>query len=236
MPAEKMDDSEPAHSTDLAQAPASEPVDDGSPLVEVDVVHEVDQWRDHGVDRSLVARAVEAAIAAAGPAGDDPCEITVLLTSDAQIRELNGKWRGQERPTNVLSFPLAADGTPPGGLLLLGYATRIAYELGLVPAIRAHDEDRIILRAHDCAPTRRSDQRDRGQDRRPEGESAVNPHGFLLFEISTGRHLATTVMHNPSRVGTGWAWPVSRSAGGGAFRFQFRGHTHASLGQPALQP
>ena len=29
----------------------------------------------------------------------------MLLTSDAQIRELNGKWRGQERPTNVLSFP-----------------------------------------------------------------------------------------------------------------------------------
>jgi len=120
MPAEKMDDSEPAHSTDLAQAPAPEPVDDGSPHVEVDVVHEVDQWRDNGVDRSLVARAVKAAIAAAGSAGDDPCEIAVLLTSDAQVRDLNGKWRGQERPTNVLSFPLAADGAPPGEPRLLG--------------------------------------------------------------------------------------------------------------------
>lgn len=34
-------------------------------------------------------------------------ELSVLLTDDAAIRALNQKWRGIDRPTNVLSFPAA---------------------------------------------------------------------------------------------------------------------------------
>ncbi|MFT7087707.1 MAG: putative rRNA maturation factor [Rickettsiales bacterium] len=37
-------------------------------------------------------------------------EISVLLTGDEQIRELNKNYRGKDQPTNVLSFPLL-DGT-----------------------------------------------------------------------------------------------------------------------------
>jgi probable rRNA maturation factor len=36
---------------------------------------------------------------------DDP-EVSVLLTDDAHIRELNAQWRGIDRATDVLSFPL----------------------------------------------------------------------------------------------------------------------------------
>lgn len=36
---------------------------------------------------------------------------TVLLSSDAHVRLLNRQWRGQDKPTNVLSFPA---GSPPG--------------------------------------------------------------------------------------------------------------------------
>jgi probable rRNA maturation factor len=61
--------------------------------------------------------------------GDDPAirgEVDVILTDDAQIRQLNRDWRGIDKPTNVLSFPAAK---PPGcpTHLLLGDVF-IAYE------------------------------------------------------------------------------------------------------------
>ena len=36
-----------------------------------------------------------------------PVEISVLLTDDDHVRTLNSKWRGKDKPTNVLSFPMA---------------------------------------------------------------------------------------------------------------------------------
>jgi probable rRNA maturation factor len=32
-----------------------------------------------------------------------------MLTSDERIRALNAEWRRKDKPTNVLSFPMAAD-------------------------------------------------------------------------------------------------------------------------------
>ena len=43
-------------------------------------------------------------------------ELSCLLSDDASIRELNARWRGMDKPTNVLSFPA----TGPGAELLLG--------------------------------------------------------------------------------------------------------------------
>ena len=34
-------------------------------------------------------------------------ELSVRLTDDAEVRALNSQWRGKDKPTNVLSFPLA---------------------------------------------------------------------------------------------------------------------------------
>jgi probable rRNA maturation factor len=36
-----------------------------------------------------------------------PVELSVRLTSDEEVRALNAHWRGKDKPTNVLSFPLA---------------------------------------------------------------------------------------------------------------------------------
>ena len=38
---------------------------------------------------------------------DRAVEISVTLTGDEQVRELNAHWRGKDKPTNVLSFPMA---------------------------------------------------------------------------------------------------------------------------------
>lgn len=37
---------------------------------------------------------------------DEPVEVHLRLTDDAEIRELNRRFRGKDRPTNVLAFPV----------------------------------------------------------------------------------------------------------------------------------
>ena len=61
--------------------------------------------------RSLVRKAAEAAIAESAfpelARSDRPVEISVALSGNEQVRALNSKWRGKDKPTNVLSFPMA---------------------------------------------------------------------------------------------------------------------------------
>lgn len=52
-------------------------------------------------------------------------EISVLLTTDDEVRQLNAQWRSKDKATNVLSFPLAdlsdLEGVSrPGPEILLG--------------------------------------------------------------------------------------------------------------------
>ncbi len=54
------------------------------------------------------------AIGAATAALDRPGEIAVLLTDDETLRDLNNRFRGKDKPTNVLSFP--APSNPQGHL------------------------------------------------------------------------------------------------------------------------
>lgn len=75
---------------------------------QVDVLVEAPGWGD---PTALITRAVAAALAHHGldPAG---YEVSVLACDDARIRVLNAEFRGQDKPTNVLSWPatdLAAD-------------------------------------------------------------------------------------------------------------------------------
>ena len=78
----------------------------------LDVAVEADgDWDSSGRWTELARAAAEAAIAeSAFPqlAGHRrSVEISVRLTGDDEIRALNAKWRGRDKPTNVLSFPLA---------------------------------------------------------------------------------------------------------------------------------
>jgi probable rRNA maturation factor len=97
----------------------------------VDIVLSVEagDWSVLGDADSLCRRAVEAALAAA-EIGATGGAIGVALATDAELRDLNRTWRGQDKPTNVLSFPSgekASDqpGAPPPhyGDVILAFET-----------------------------------------------------------------------------------------------------------------
>ncbi|MBX7495436.1 rRNA maturation RNase YbeY [Qipengyuania sp. 6B39] len=69
----------------------------------------------------LAERAVAAGIAVEPVLANARLSASLLFTSDAEVHELNREWRGKDKPTNVLSFPmlereelrdLAPDGPP----------------------------------------------------------------------------------------------------------------------------
>ncbi len=80
------------------------------PALDLDIVVNSALWSDEPSSERVVALAVAAAAAAAGIA--PPSGLCVMLTDDEEIRRLNGRFRGQDKPTNVLSF---AARTPPSG-------------------------------------------------------------------------------------------------------------------------
>jgi probable rRNA maturation factor len=74
--------------------------------VETDVSAE---WGE-SVDWPALARsAVHAAIAQSRHPGLTDSEVSVKLTTDAEVRALNAAWRGKDKATNVLSFPMAEE-------------------------------------------------------------------------------------------------------------------------------
>ena len=78
----------------------------------LDVAIEADaEWDSSTSLEELVSRAARAAIAeSAFPqlgASVRPVELSVRLTSDTEVQALNAHWRQKDRPTNVLSFPMA---------------------------------------------------------------------------------------------------------------------------------
>lgn len=92
---------------------------------------------------ALCTRAVAAALARTLAGGKAEAEVSILLADDATLRELNARWRGHERPTNVLSFPALdlAPGEPlPSGAVHLG---DIALALETVVA-EARDEGKVL--------------------------------------------------------------------------------------------
>jgi probable rRNA maturation factor len=95
-----------------------------SARLEVDVVRHADAWRSAITDATL-KRAARAAFLVAPPPAHSPYEVSILLTDDGEMRELNRAWRGKDTPTNVLSFP--SEDQPAGagwlGDVVLAYET-----------------------------------------------------------------------------------------------------------------
>jgi len=118
-----------------------------------------EEWDSSRTWESLIRKAAEAAIAeSAFPQLADssrPIELSVRLAGDEEVRGLNAHWRGKDKPTNVLSFPMAeayeleqADEDRPGGIMLgdlilaRGVCEREAAEKG-VP-VEQHATDLLV--------------------------------------------------------------------------------------------
>lgn len=77
----------------------------------IEIAIEADEeWDSSRSWDDLVRRAAEAAIAESAfpqlATSERPIELSVRLTGDAEVHALNSRWRGKDRPTNVLSFPM----------------------------------------------------------------------------------------------------------------------------------
>jgi len=88
--------------------------------VEIIVSVEEGGWEDELPDvADLCLRAAHAALARAEGVPAGPAELSVVLADDAVVHELNRQYRGQDKPTNVLSFAVFADAEdeegPPAG-------------------------------------------------------------------------------------------------------------------------
>lgn len=74
---------------------------------------------------AFTKRRLETFVAEAARAAGLKGAISVLLTGDAHIRRLNREFRGKDKPTDVLSFPAAAEWarTPMAGDLAISVET-----------------------------------------------------------------------------------------------------------------
>ncbi len=73
----------------------------------VDVLIEAGDWPSRAKLHALAERAVAAAADRACPDLAPGSEVSLLFTDDAHMRTLNRRYRGADKPTNVLSLPSA---------------------------------------------------------------------------------------------------------------------------------
>ena len=112
-------------------------------------------WRGLPRARALARETIAAAVAERGAAAGEDAEVSLCLADDARLRALNLRWRGVDKPTNVLSFPMvqedlldAIDNSDDGEVLLgdivlaHGVCTREAAEKGV--SVEAHATHLVV--------------------------------------------------------------------------------------------
>jgi probable rRNA maturation factor len=92
--------------------------------IDIDIAIEAGAWNAVDEISALVRKAVDAALAASGETLTADTEVSIVLCDDAFIQALNAKWRGEDKPTNVLSFPADFEGHAPAlGDIVIAYET-----------------------------------------------------------------------------------------------------------------
>lgn len=81
----------------------------------IEIARNDEGWPDHLEARA--EEAVRAALKASKAKVIGAAEVSIVLTDDAEQRELNRQWRGIDKSTNVLSFPQIAPFGPVSGLV-----------------------------------------------------------------------------------------------------------------------
>lgn len=85
----------------------------------IDVEIEDPAWTEALPQAEILARG--AALAALDKEEAAHEDVTILLTDDESVRELNARFRGQDKPTNVLSFPAPDNPQRFAGDIALAY-------------------------------------------------------------------------------------------------------------------
>ena len=110
-----------------------------------DLLIEFQGWRELDGVEQMVSRAWQACADRVG--GIAGRELSISLSSDDAVAELNARYRGKNQPTNVLSFPAAdAPAMPDGEPLPLGDII-IAYET-LIQEARSENKPPLFHLAH----------------------------------------------------------------------------------------
>lgn len=71
----------------------------------VDVIIQSSAWEALPDLKALAERVVRQCEAVTGVELAEPCELSIVFCDDGAVKALNAQWRGQDKPTNVLSFP-----------------------------------------------------------------------------------------------------------------------------------
>jgi probable rRNA maturation factor len=89
--------------------------------VTADIVVESALWDGQPKTEATVRAAILAAAAHSTQTG----EVSILLSDDSSVRELNKQWRGLDKSTNVLSFPASKSPAATGHLgdIVIAYET-----------------------------------------------------------------------------------------------------------------
>lgn len=109
---------------------------------EVDVLIEDEAWNEAlgGDPEEFCTRIVSAAAGAEKARG----AASVLLTTDAAMQALNRNWRGQDKPTNVLSFPAASAASGLLGDVALGFGIVQSEAAAQGKTIAAHTAHMLV--------------------------------------------------------------------------------------------
>lgn len=92
--------------------------------LDIQIAIEADGWPEEAKLEAVSSHVLEAASAflkveEKQPFPATPPEVSLVFSDDAQVQAINAEWRGQDKPTNVLSFPAfpLVPGGKPGPML-----------------------------------------------------------------------------------------------------------------------
>jgi probable rRNA maturation factor len=147
--------------------------------------------------------------------GRPEAEVSILLVGDRRIRSLNRAWRGKDRATDVLSFPLS---DPPGIGPLLGDVV-ISIETA---SRRARGEGRPVTReldrylAHGLLHLLGFDHERPGDARKMAGKEAelAGDEGLVGAAVRQGQREADRKRWTRSRTSTSTPSPSGSTARG----------------------
>ena len=92
-----------------------------------------------GLNSRVLASFVLKACSAVGLKGD----VSVLITGSTRMRQLNGRFRGKDRPTDVLSFPTASSAKGLAGDIAV--SLDIAADNARLLGLSVSDEIRVLI-------------------------------------------------------------------------------------------